>query len=206
MIGGDFNAQLSHLNTNSSGVNRWNFLTSLVQEKKEAADTFRTVHRERLAFTRYKRFLLPCDTRIDLLLFSLSVVSLPSASLVEADIESADTSSAHNPIFCTFRLPCTAQYPPLLHPLHDSAGSRRRNRSSFTRVYNHSRCGLSGTAQPPSRRKTSSIMSPLLWNKWPRPTTVLRAPLQSTLRPKLRAILSGRRRTFLKTPKRTSSN
>ena len=70
------------------------------------------MHRERLAFTRYKNSLLPCDTRIDLLLFSSSVVSLPSASLVEANIESADTSSDHHPIYCTLRLPCTPQYPP----------------------------------------------------------------------------------------------
>ena len=158
VMGGDFNAQLLHLDTNGSTVNRWHWLTSLVQEKKAAADTFRTVHRERLAFTRYKNSLLPCDTRIDLLLFSSSVVSLSSASLLEADIESADTSSDHHPIYCTLRLPCTPQYPPPLHPLHVSAGSRRRNRSSFTRVYNHSRHGLSGTAQPPSRRKTSPVM------------------------------------------------
>ena len=111
-MGGDFNAQLSHLDTNGSTVNRWHWLTSLAQEKKAAADTFRTVHRERLDFTRYKNSLLPCDTRIDLLLFSSSVVSLPSASLLEADIESADTSSDHHPIYCTLRLPCTPQYPP----------------------------------------------------------------------------------------------
>ena len=112
VMGGNFNAQLSHLDTNGSTVNRWHWLTSLVQKQKAAADTFRTVHRERLAFTRYKNSLLLCDTRIDLLLFSSSVVSLPSASLLEADIESADTSPDHHPIFCTLRLPCTTQCPP----------------------------------------------------------------------------------------------
>ena len=155
VMGGDFNAQLSHLDTNGSTVNRWHWLTSLVQEKKAAADTCRTVHRERLAFTRYKNSLLPCDTRIDLLLFSSSVVSLPSASSLEADIESADTSSDHHPIYCTLRLPCTPQYPPppCTHytiPQAHAGGTEAVSRESSTTR------GM-GCRVPPNRRPAGRL-------------------------------------------------
>ena len=154
VMGGDFNAQLSHLDTNGSTVNRWHWLTSLVQEKKAAADTFRTVHRERLAFTRYKSSLLTCDTRIDLLLFSSSVGSLPSASLLEADIESADTSSDGHPIYCTLRLPCTPQYtPPCSHytiPQAHAGGTEAVSRESSTTR------GM-GCRVPPNRRPAGRL-------------------------------------------------
>ena len=112
IMGEDFNAQLSHLDTNGTTVNRWTWLTSLVQEKKAAVDTYRTVHKDRTAYTRYSNALLSCDTRIDLILLSSSVASLPSISLTEPNITSSDKTSDHHPIFCSLRLPCNPQYPP----------------------------------------------------------------------------------------------
>ena len=93
-------------------MNRWAWLTSLVQEKEAAVATYRTVHKDRTAYSRYSTALLSCASRIDLILLSCSVASLPSISLTDTNITFSDKASDHHPIFCSFRLPCNPQYPP----------------------------------------------------------------------------------------------
>ena len=112
IMGGDFNPQLSHLDPNGTTVNRWTWLTSLVQEKKAPVDTYCTVHQDGTAYTRYSNSLLSCYTRIDLILRSSSVASLPSISLTDANITTSHKPSDHHPIFCSSRLPCNPQYRP----------------------------------------------------------------------------------------------
>ena len=57
VMGGDFNAQLSHLDTNGSTVNRWHWLTLLVQEKKSGCR--RLPHRAQRAPRFYPLQKLP---------------------------------------------------------------------------------------------------------------------------------------------------
>ena len=59
VMGGDFNAQLSHLDTNGFTVNCWHWLISLVQEEKAAAHTFRTVHRQAPGFYPLQKLPAP---------------------------------------------------------------------------------------------------------------------------------------------------
>ena len=112
ILGGDFNAQLTPLGTNGSTVNRWNWLSSLIEEKREGVDSFRSKHQNTLQFTRYRSALLPCDTRIDLFLLSSHLLMLPFLTLDGADICVQDKTSDHHPIHCALQLPCTPQYPP----------------------------------------------------------------------------------------------
>ena len=111
VIGGDFNAQLSCLDTNGRTTNRWNWLSMLIK-KKTAIDTFGTKHKNKLAYTRYKWALLQCNTQIGLLHVSTVLQSVPSWSLLDADILDCDCTSDHDPVTCTFRTPCTPVYPP----------------------------------------------------------------------------------------------
>ena len=111
IAGGDFNAQLSSLDTNGKTTNRWNWLTALVDDKKEAIDTFRTLHQDTIAYTRYTNQLLPCDTRIDLILLSQPPISTPSLSLTGASIIQHDVTSDHHPISATVSLPFTPAHP-----------------------------------------------------------------------------------------------
>ena len=111
IAGGDFNAQLSSLDTNGKTTNRWNWLTALVDDKKEAIDTFRTLHQDTIAYTRYKNQLLPCDTRIELILLSQPLISTPSLSLTGASIIQHDVTSDHHPISATVSLPFTPAHP-----------------------------------------------------------------------------------------------
>ena len=112
ILGGDFNAQLTPLDTNGSTVNRWNWLSSLIEDKREGVDSFRSKHQNTLQFTRYRSTLLPCDTRIDLFLLSSRLLMLPFLTLDSADICVQDKTSDHHPIHCALQLPCTPQYPP----------------------------------------------------------------------------------------------
>ena len=132
IMGGDFNAQVTPLDTNGVTPSRWHWPTSLIEDKKEATDSFRAKHHDTIAFTRFRNNMLPSDTRIDLLLFSSSLVSLPSFALVEADICTFDRTSDHHPIFATFRPPYTPQYPPLLpHVLLVFAAFRKLSSKNF---------------------------------------------------------------------------
>ena len=109
---GGFNAQLTPLDTNGSTVNRWNWLSSLIEDKREGVDSFRSKHQNTLQFTRYRSTLLPCDTHIDLFLLSSRLLMLPFLTLDSADICVQDKTSDHHPIHCALQLPCTPQYPP----------------------------------------------------------------------------------------------
>ena len=42
ILGDDFNAQLTPLDTNGSTVNRWNWWSSLIEDKREGVDSFRS--------------------------------------------------------------------------------------------------------------------------------------------------------------------
>ena len=119
ILGGDFNAQLTPLDTNGSTVNRWNWLSSLIEDKREGVDSFRSKHQNTLQFTRYRSTLLPCDTHIDLFLLSSRLLMLPFLTLDSADICVQDTTSDHHPTHCALQLPCTPQYlpPPPQHTL-----------------------------------------------------------------------------------------
>ena len=112
ILGGDFNAQLTHLDTNGSTVNRWNWLGSLIEDKREGVDSFRSKHQNTLQFTRYRSALLPCDTRFDLFLLPSHLLMLPFLTLDSADICVQDKTSDHHAIHCALQLPCTPQYPP----------------------------------------------------------------------------------------------
>ena len=72
LVGGDFNAQLSSLDTNGVTDNRWRWLGSLI-DKTEAVDTFRAKHPGARAYTRYRSAFLNCDTRIDFILCSIQL-------------------------------------------------------------------------------------------------------------------------------------
>ena len=110
ILGGDLNALVTHLDTNGTTVNRWQWFTSVIEEKKGAADTFRSLHHNRIAYTRYHSPLLPCDTHIDLILMSSHLQSLFSLWLNEATIDETDSSSNHHPISYALRPPCTPHF------------------------------------------------------------------------------------------------
>ena len=111
LVGGDFNAQLSSLDTNRTTDNRWRWLSSLI-DKTEAVDTFRAKHPGARAYTRYRSALLNCDTRIDFILCSNQLLSTPSLRLLQASIHDHDRTSDHHPISCVIRPPNTPSYPP----------------------------------------------------------------------------------------------
>ena len=93
--------------------NKWNWLSSLIDEKRHGVDTFRVVHHDKISFTRYRNALLQCDTRIDYFFASKSLISTPHISIADADILHHDTSSDHHPITLTLQLPfAPAQRPP----------------------------------------------------------------------------------------------
>ena len=48
VIGGDFNALLSSLDTNGKTPNKWNWLSSLIDKKRHGVDTFRVVHHAKI--------------------------------------------------------------------------------------------------------------------------------------------------------------
>ena len=125
IVGGDFNAQVSSLDTNGKTVNKWKWLSSLVEEKKDAVDSFRMKNNDTLAYTRYRNPLLPCDTRIDLLLLSQPLIATPALHVLEAHIIQHDVSSDHHPISASIELPFTPAHPlPQPHTLF-----RRLNQS-----------------------------------------------------------------------------
>ena len=110
-MGGDFNAQLSSLDTNGVTDNRWRWLSSLI-DKTGAVGTFRAKHPEARAYTRYRSVFLNCDTRIDFILCSTELLSTPSLRLLQASIHDHDRTSDHLPISCVIRPPNTPSYPP----------------------------------------------------------------------------------------------
>ena len=112
VMGGDFNAQLSSLDTNGKTVNKWNWLTSLIEEKKHGIDSFHLLHHNNIAFTRYRNQLLNCDTRIDFFLISRPLISTPHLSVEDASILEHDKSSDHHPITLILNLPYTPAQPP----------------------------------------------------------------------------------------------
>ena len=111
IVGGDFNAQVSSLDTNGKTANKWKWLSSLVEEKKDAVDSFRMKNNDTLAYTRYRNPLLPCDTRIDLLLLSQPLIATPALHVLEAHIIQHDVSSDHHPISASIELPFTPAHP-----------------------------------------------------------------------------------------------
>ena len=124
-MGGDFNAQVSSWDTNGKTVNKWKWLSSLVEEKKDAVDSFRIKNNDTLAYTRYRNPLLPCDTRVDLLLLSQPLIATPALQVLEAHIIQHDVSSDHHPISASIELPFTPAHPlPQPHTLF-----RRLNQS-----------------------------------------------------------------------------
>ena len=84
---------------------------ALVEEKKDAADTFRDLHTDTVAFTRNKNQLLPCDTRINLILLSQPLTALPSLRLTETSIIQQETSFDNPPVSASLALPFTPAHP-----------------------------------------------------------------------------------------------
>ena len=109
--GGDLNAQLPSLDTYGKTTNRWNRLTALVDERREAIDTVCILHQLTITYTRYKNQLLRCDTRIDFIFLSQPLISTPSLSLTGASVIQHDVTSDHHPISATVSLPLTPSHP-----------------------------------------------------------------------------------------------
>ena len=111
LMGGDFNAQFSSLDTNGVTDNRWRWLSSLI-DKTEAVDKFRAKHPGARAYTRYRSAFLNCDTRIDFILCSTQLLSTLSLRLLQASIHDHDQTSDHHPISCVIGPRNTPSYPP----------------------------------------------------------------------------------------------
>ena len=109
IIRGDFNAQISGLDTTGTTIHRWRWLNMLI-DKKTAVDTFRAKNSAVLQYTRYQSALLPCDRRIDLFLASTALLSTPHLKLLDAVNDSHDCTSDHHPISITLKTPCTPAY------------------------------------------------------------------------------------------------
>ena len=125
---GDFNAQLSLLDSNGVTRNSWSWLTALVHDRHLAVDTYRVKHPCTSAFTWYESALFPCDTRINLFLISPPLASRASFELKEADICQQESSSDHHPIIDSFKLPSTPEClppPQTIYPLQTLHSSRR---------------------------------------------------------------------------------
>ena len=122
MVGGDFNGQLSSLDTNGVTDNRWRWLSSLI-DKTEAVDTFCAKHPGALAYTRYRSAFLNCDTRINFILCSTQLLPTPSLRLLQASVHDHDRTSDHHPISCVI------PPPPSLYTTRtfQEANSRRAN-------------------------------------------------------------------------------
>ena len=111
LMGGDFNAQLSSLDTNGIADNRWRGLSSLIDTNK-AVDTFWTKHPGAGAHTRYRSAFLNCDTGIDLIMSPTPLLSTPLLRLHQASMHNHDRTSDHQPISCVIRAPNTPSYAP----------------------------------------------------------------------------------------------
>ena len=107
VLGGDFNASLSSLDTKGKTPNKWNWLSSLIEEKRQRADTFRVMHHDKNSLTRYRNAVLQCNTRIDYFFASKSLPNTPHMSIADANTLHHDTSSDHHPITLTLQLPFT---------------------------------------------------------------------------------------------------
>ena len=128
---GDFNAQLTLLDSYGATRNTWSWLTALVHNRHLAVDVYWIKHPTCAAYTRYRSALLPCDTRIDLILISDPLFAKESFKLKVAEISHHDTSSDHHPVYCLFRLPSTPEYPPPPDALNPFQTSHTRRRTAI---------------------------------------------------------------------------
>ena len=131
---GDFHAQLTLLDSNSATRNTWSWLTALVHDSDLAVDVFRAKHPTPSAYAPYRSALLPCDTRIALILMSSPLFPTESFKVKVAEIRHHNTSSDHHVVYCHFQLPSTREHPPPPNALNPFQVTHTRRGTAFPPV------------------------------------------------------------------------